>query len=122
MNSPNPDRPLERLLHRAIVRRGLRPQTDEQIVQMLDTIGGAPVDDEKLQRMLRKINREEPVGPAPKKTLPYSEPALTENERELIALHRSQGKALTPELERKLRALEARAAGCSDSGGTCDGR
>jgi hypothetical protein len=110
MTNRNSDKSLDRLLRRALVPKGLRPRTDDQIARMLDTIGGAPVDQDKLARMLRKINGEEPVGPAPRKVLPYSQSPLTAAEEGLIALHRSQGTALPPEVEKKLRELERQAA------------
>jgi len=110
MNNQNSDRALDKLLNRAIVPKGLRPRTDDQISRMLNTIGGVPVDSDKRNRMLRKINGLEPVGPAPKKVLPYTAPPLSESEQSLIALHRAQGKALPPEIEKRLKELERRVA------------
>lgn len=122
MTNQNPDRAIDRLLLRATVPVGLRPRTDEQIARLLDTIGGVPVDDEKLNRMLRKINRSEPVGPAPDRALPFSVPPLSKSEEELIALHRAQGKTLPADIAKRLRELERRTAESENDGGVCDER
>jgi hypothetical protein len=109
MNNNKPEKPLDSLLRRALVSKGLRPRTDEHIAAMLDTIGGVPVDRDKLARMLRKINGEETVGPAPYKVLPYTAPEVTASEDGLIALHRSQGETLPPEVLERLKELERQA-------------
>lgn len=122
MTNQNSDRALDKLLIRAIVPKGLRPRTDDQIARMLNTIGGVPVDNDKRNRMLRKINGEMPVGPAPKKVLPYTAPPLSESEQSLIALHRAQGKALPAEIEKRLKELERRVAEAEDGDGVSDGQ
>jgi hypothetical protein len=78
---------------------------------MLEALGGQPVSAEKLQRMLRKVNGQEPVFSKPEPDIaPVWSAELTEQERELVALHRAQGKPLPPDLETKLQAMERRAA------------
>ena len=110
MSDKNPDSAFDRLVHRALVPKGLRPRTNEDIEQMLNTIGGEPVSDEKLKRMLRKIDGEEEILPrSPRQSAPV-DAELTADERELVALYRAQGKALPPEIVAKLKAMEERAA------------
>ncbi len=110
MSDQNPDSAFDRLVHRALVPKGLRPRTNEEIEQLLDTIDSAPVSDEKLKRILRKIEGREEIGPQrPLQPAPV-DAELTADERELAAMYRAQGKSLPPELAAKLKAMEERAA------------
>lgn len=121
MSDQNPDKAFDCLVHRALVPKGLRPRTNEEIEQLLDTIGGAPLSDEKLKRMLRKIDGEEKILPrSPRRSAP-AEAALTADERELVAMYRAQGKSLPPELAAKLKAMEERAAQPPDDEAERDG-
>ncbi len=108
--SDQTDSAFDRLVHRALVPKGLRPRTNEEIEQLLDTIGGTPVSDEKLKRMLRKIDGEEEILARRPRQTALLDAELTADERELVALHRAQGKPLPPELAAKLKAMEERAA------------
>jgi len=110
MPNQNPERDINKLVQRALVPKGFRPRTDEQIAQMMDTIGGLPLDSEKLDRMLKKINGEIPLGPPVSRAIPYNEPPCTEVEQGLAALHRSRGSSLSPEIQRKIEEAEKRAA------------
>ncbi len=110
MSDQNPESMFDRLVHRALVPKGLRPRTNEEIEQLLDTIGGAPVSDEKLKRMLRKIDGEEEILPQSSRQTAPVDAELTADERELVALYRAQRKAFPPELAAKLKAMEERAA------------
>ena len=110
MSVQNPDSAFDRLVHRALVPKGLRPRTNEDIEQLLNTIGGEPVSDEKLKRMLRKIDGREQIGPQRHAQPAPDDAELTADERELVAMYRAQGKSLPPELAAKLKAMEERAA------------
>ena len=113
MTNHDPDVAFGRLLHRAIVAKGLRPTTAVDIDKMLNAVKGEPLSDEKLQRMLRKINGLEPMGTSSvDETACYHgiESQLSETEAELLALHRAQRQPLPPELEAKLKELAKRAA------------
>lgn len=111
MAKQNPDLRFDRLIKAALVPKGHRPRTPEEIDRMLDLIDTPEVSNQKLQRMLRKVNGEEPtfVEPEPAASQPGTS-ELTAAERELVALYKSQGKDLPPEIQEKLRAMEERAS------------
>lgn len=111
----NPDFRFDQLLKASLVSKGYRPRTDADIEQMLDVTDVKAVSDEKLKRMLRKVNGEEPMLAQNTMSMPQGGAhELTTTERELVALHRAQGKELPPELAAKLRAMEERARRSAD--------
>lgn len=111
MAKQNPDLRFDRLIKVALVPKGHRPRTPEEIERMLDLIDAPEVNDQKLQRMLRKVNGEEPTFIEPEPIAPQPGTGeLTAAERELVALYRSQGKDLPPGIQEKLRAMEERAS------------
>lgn len=120
MHEHDSDSVFARLVRRAIVPKGLRPRSDDQIADMLDTIGGVPVDADKLARVLQKINGTERLGPAPSKVIPCPMPAATSTEAELVALHRAQGQSLPPDVEEKIRELERKATQSLNDDGAVD--
>ena len=73
MPNQNPERDINKLLQWALVPKGYRPRSDQQIAQMLDTIGGVPVNAEKMDRMLKKVNGEIPFEPPVSRAIPYTE-------------------------------------------------
>jgi hypothetical protein len=111
MTKQNPDLQFDQLIKAALVPKGHRPRTPEEVDRMLDLIDAPEVSDHKLQRMLRKINGEEPMFVEPDTQAPQPNSGeLTAAERELVALYRSQGKDLPPEIQEKLRVMEERAS------------
>lgn len=111
MAKNNPDHRFDQLVRLSLIPKGHRPRTDAEIEQLLGLIDAPAISDDKLQRMLRKINGEEPVfvqDAAPDTQAGVQE--LTAVEREMVALHRAEGKELPPELAAKLRAMEERAS------------
>ncbi len=98
------------LLNRALVPKGYRPARSVDIERMLDAIGDQPISDEKLQRMLRKINGQEPVFPDRSTPPSILDSSLSPKEQEEFALCRSKNKPLPPDLAAKVKALEERAA------------
>ena len=59
MPPENTDKKINSLIHRAIVPRGLRPESQEDIEAMLDTIGGEKLSEEKFRRMMNKVKGNE---------------------------------------------------------------
>ncbi len=110
MTNQPPNMRRDALLRRALVPKGYRPTTAADIDKLLDTIGEEPMSEEKKQRMLRKINGQEPVFPDRLSTPPLSAVEITEEERKLVALHRAQSKPLPSDLAAKVEAMEQRAA------------
>ncbi len=110
MAKQNPDLRFDRLIKAALVPKGHRPRTPEEIDQMLNLIDAPEIGDQKLQRLLHKVNGEEPTFVEPEPVAPQpGNNELTAAERELVALYKSQGKDLPPEIQEKLKAMEERA-------------
>lgn len=115
MSSDNEDKKLYSLIYKAIVPKGLRPESQEEIEAMLDTIGGEPLPEDKFMRMMRKIKGEEPVGVMPDESdIFLLEEKLTSHERELLAHYRTRGEAIPPEIRQKLDEMRKRALGKQD--------
>lgn len=55
MTNKNSDRVFDGLIHRSIVPKGFRPETDAEIEAMLESLGSGEISDEKRRRMLAKI-------------------------------------------------------------------
>jgi hypothetical protein len=117
------------LIRRAVIPAGYRPETPEDIEAMLQACGDESITDEKLQRMLKKVKGELPIGErTAHEATDLSEFAhsLTEEQRELVALHKAQGTEMPPEIlallrkfrdEARLRGKSSPADGGADGGG-----
>jgi hypothetical protein len=123
------DRQLLDLVRQAVVPAGHRPESPEQVEAMLRACADATMTDEKLQRMLRKINGLLPIGERPEAEMLDSEAfekSLTEEQRELVALHKAQGSEMPPEiralLQRFREEAKRREPPPSSDGGTDVGR
>jgi hypothetical protein len=98
------------LVRRSIIEKGFRPESDAEIAQCIDAIGGGDLSNEKRDRMLDKIFGRTPMI--------WNEPASFSNgveadsseSREFAEMFRSQGESLPDDLEEKLRELEGRAS------------
>ena len=102
------------LIQRAIVPRGFRPQSDEEIESMLNALGNEDLPDDKLNRMLGKIHGEVPMGRDTVEPEPLDWNSDSSETRELAEMFRERGEELSPELEEKLREMEKRAAELPD--------
>ena len=102
------DQELNSLIYKAIVPKGLRPTKPSDIEAMLDAIGGQEPSDGKLQRMLRKVRGEEPIGVFEER---IEEPSqeLTREQQELVAFFRARGEEIPPEIQAKLDEMRKRA-------------
>jgi len=108
------DKELNSLIFKAIVPRGLRPTSRQDIEAMLDALGGEEISEDKLQRMLRKVRGEEPIGFCDLESLDSLED-LTARQKELVAFYRAQGKQLPPDIQAKLNEIRKRAKGHQDN-------
>jgi len=115
------DRVFDGLVRRAIVPRGFRPQSDAEIESMLDAIGPGDMSDAKLQRMLGKTHGRIPLSWEKEEPEASSWQPNTAEARELAEMFRARGDELPPELEEKLREMEARAAEFPDEEEDADG-
>jgi hypothetical protein len=99
------DKPVRDLVAKVYLPPDLCPSDPKEIEAMLDAAGGRPLSEEQVQRMLKKAKGDLPVGEREGQEPEWSGEALTEEERELVALHRNEGAELPPEVEEKLRRL-----------------
>jgi len=103
------DKPVRDLVAKTYLPPDLCPAAPKDIEAMLDAVGGKPLDEDQVQRMLKKARGELPVGEHEEEEPEWSEESLSEEERELVALHRNEGAELPPEVEEKLRRLREKA-------------
>ncbi len=116
------DKHVRDLIKKVYLPPELSPSDPDKIEAMLDAAGGQHLTDEEVERMLKKARGEIPVG-EPREKEEYSvspEEGLTEQERELVALHRNEEGELSPEIKEKLRLLREKAKAESDEGEDCD--
>lgn len=109
-NERNANMQRDALLRRALVPKGYRPQKAQDIEKMLNSIDPVPMSEDKKKRMLRKIAGECPIFAEAfdHRNAPVAE--LTEAEREMAVLCRSQGRPLPPDLAAKINAMEKRSS------------
>lgn len=110
------DKELNSLIFKAIVPKGLRPTSKQDIESMLDALGGEDISEDRLQRMLRKVRGEEPIGFCDWESLD-SLKDLTARQEELVAFYRARGKQLPPDIQAKLDEIRKRAKGHQDNHG-----
>ena len=108
MSEHNHDQKFDRLIRRALIPKGHRPRTEEEIDAMLDALAPSEVSQEKVNRMLAKVRGEEPMGENDECIDYGSEPV--ERLQEFAAMYRAKEQSLPPELEAILREMEGRAA------------
>ena len=101
------DTELNELLFKAIVPKGLRPESPEDIDAMLDAIGGETPSEDTVQRMLRKIREEELLGDPQKKSGPDRSAVETVELSEAeLALYRNRNNDVPPEIDQLLQDME----------------
>jgi hypothetical protein len=76
--------------------------------KMLRACAGGNLPEEKLERMLKKVKGEIPLGQREFLSYELDSLPLTDAQRELAALHRAQGKELPPEILKMLEEFRAR--------------
>ena len=118
MSEEKVDRELYDLIFEAMIPAGHRPETDEEIEAMLEACAGDELPQEQFNRMLRKIRGQEEIGIRETDDISLIESQLTEEQQELVALHRAEGKELPPEIQALLEKLrmEAKAQRNEDRG------
>lgn len=85
------------------------PETNEEIEGMLEACAGDELPPEQFARMLRKIRGEAEIGIREMDDAALVDSQLTEAQRELVALHRAEGKELPPEIQELLEKLRKEA-------------
>ena len=109
------------LVQRSLIPRGFRPETDEEIEAMLEGLGGGEVSQDKLQRMLGKIQGSTPMAWEVVAEESDSWQSDTAEAKELAEMYRAKGEKLPSELEAKLREMEEKASGLPDEEDETDG-
>ncbi len=112
MPARHSDKELNELIYRVIVPKGLRPTTPEDIDAMLDAIGGSAPSEESVQRMLRKIRGEVPIGTGSVAEGLGDRLAVADDaniSEEALALYRNRNDDIPPEIKEKLKDMEERA-------------
>lgn len=117
INDKNFDRRLSKLLYNALIPRGFRPTTNDEIESMLETIGGETLSEEKRERMLRKIRSEEPIRLRAEQLINFTSKALTEEQKELVELCRAKGEEIPADIQALLDEMEKRATDLDEEEG-----
>lgn len=115
MSNHDPHKKILKLIDQAFVPKGHRPSTSADIDNMFEALRGDDIEEDKLARMLRKINGEEElfVGDATIASTSdeiESSQQLTAEEEQLLALYRGKGEDVPPDIAEKLKELEDRAS------------
>ena len=117
------DAELNDLVFKAIVPKGLRPETPEEIDAMLDVIGGEALSEDTVQRMLQKIRGEEPLGePQKEGGLGSPEDVAESLSAAELALYRNRNDDIPPEVEQLLQDMEDEALQDGEDDGDDAGR
>ena len=109
MSHNEPKDTINRMIYQAMVPKGLRPKTNEDIESMLDTIGGETYTAEKKQRMMQKIKGQY-NGPCEDETIfDHLDRETVAHENELMAVYRDEGEDISPDSKQKLDDMRKRA-------------
>jgi hypothetical protein len=103
------DKPVRELIARLYLPPDVCPSDPKDIEALLESFAGKPLSEDQVERMLKKARGELPVGDREGEEPQWSEEALSEQERELVALHKNESGRLPPEIEEKLRRLREKA-------------
>lgn len=115
------DRLIDGLVHRSLVSRGFRPETDEEIDAMLEGLGSGEIPQDKLARMLGKIEGTTSMAWDFVEEEPSQWDSDSAEATELAEMFRAKGEPLPPELEAKLREMEEKASEPPADDEDCDG-
>jgi hypothetical protein len=112
MTPDDSDKRLREKIEKAFVPADLCNRNPDAIEPLLDAAKAEAFSEDKIQRMLKKLKGEIPLGEREKEeeqSPVWTESELTEEEDALVALHRNSGGELPPEVEEKLRRLREQA-------------
>jgi hypothetical protein len=114
MTPEEADKRLREKIERAFVPADLCTTDPGAVESLLDAAKADPFPEDKVQRMLKKLRGEMPLGkrePEPEEEEPvWSETELTQEEEELVALYRHGGGGELPaEIKEKLRKIREKA-------------
>lgn len=102
------DRPIQDLIAKVFLSPDICSSDPVDIEAMLDAANGDPLDDEQVNRILKKAMGDLPIGRHEEEP-GWCEHVPSEQERELVALHRNEGDELPPDIAEKLQQLREKA-------------
>ena len=108
-NNEKTQKAINKLIYKAHVPKGLRPETNEDIDAMLDAVGGGKYPDEKIQRMMQKIKGHFPLHSETANLPDSSYEEITEQESELLAMHRDGSEDISSDSQKILDEMRKRA-------------
>jgi hypothetical protein len=124
MTPDDSDKRLRAKIERAFLPADLCTTDPTSIEALLDAAKAEPFPQEKVERMLKKLKGDVPLGERKQEEEEegpvWTESELTEEEEALVALHRNSGGELPPAIQEKLRRLREQARSEPMEGETCD--
>jgi hypothetical protein len=122
MTPDDSDRRLREKIEMAFIPADLCTTNPDSIEALLDATKADPFPEDKIKRMLKKLNGELPLGTCKEEEEDpvWDEAALTEEEEALVALHRGGGSQLPVAIQEKLRRLRELAKRQLKEGDVCD--
>ena len=120
MTPEDPDKRLREKIEKAFLPADLCTTDPAAIEALLDAAKAESFPEDKVQRMLKKLRGELPIGKREQaigneneveeeEEPAWSETELTQEEIELVALHKNAGGELPPAIKEKLRRLREKA-------------
>jgi hypothetical protein len=127
MTPKDPDKRLREKIEKAFVSADLCTTDPAEVEALLDAAKAEPFAEDKVQRMLKKLKGDLPIGKREQQQEEdeeEEEPVWTEGEmtevEELVALHKNSSGELPPEIQEKLRQLREKARREPEEGETGD--
>jgi hypothetical protein len=117
MSQNKPNNTMNCLIYSTLVPKGLRPETNEDIESMLDTIGGETYTREKTQRMMQKIKGSHDQPCEEEISMDYLEQETRAHENDLMAMYRDEGESISPDSKQKLDDMRKRACNQDENTG-----
>ena len=108
MSTELPDDLVGGLIRRAMVPKGFRPKTTEELDRALDALGHVDISEERVGEIVAKILKEEPPNFSERMDRIGQHDELTQSSDELVELFRAEGD-ISSEIEERLRELERQA-------------
>lgn len=123
MTPEDPGKRLREKIEKAFVPADLCTTDPTAVEALLDAVKAEPFAEDKVQRMLKKLKGDLPIGKREQQQEEepvWTEGEMTEEEEALVALHKNSSGELPPEIQEKLRRLREKARREPEEGETGD--
>lgn len=110
MNPDTLDDFIAGIIRRAIVPKGFRPRSDQELHKALDALGDVEISTDKARDMLEKIRSDRPFLIPVNDDSNDGDLSLSESAEELVEMFRAEGEDIPPEVAERIRELEQLAA------------